>query len=101
MKGLDLPPWPLRRLWTVAAREAEKNTIWIENGIRAVQPLGPEWPPVAHRGFTQAMRPPCSAYAGAFLQTEDRTRRAVGETFDLLWLTWDAATASPYTPRHA
>ncbi|MFK0151493.1 XRE family transcriptional regulator [Streptomyces sp. NPDC090499] len=101
VRALDLPPWPLRRLWTAAAREADKNQVWIENRIRAVQPLGPEQPPVAHRGFTQIMRRPYTAYARAFLQSEDRAQRAVGETFDILWLTWDVAISGPDTPRHA
>lgn len=101
VKALDLPPWPVRRLWTAAAREADKNQRWIEHRINAVQPLGPEQPPIAHLGFTQAMRQPYTAYARVFLQSEDRAKRAVGETFDILWLTWDDATASPDTPRHA
>ncbi|MFD4600655.1 XRE family transcriptional regulator [Streptomyces sp. NPDC058464] len=101
VKALDLPPWPLRRLWTAAAREADKNQGWIENRIRAVQPLGPELPPVAHLGLTQIMRRPYTAYARAFLQSENRAQRAVGETFDILWLTWDEAVAVPDTPRHA
>ncbi|MGY4983758.1 XRE family transcriptional regulator [Streptomyces sp. 900105755] len=101
VKALDLPPWPLRRLWTAAAREAAKKQGWIDSRIRAVQPLGPEQPPVAHLAFTQAMREPYTAYAQAFLQTEDRAQRAVRETFDILWLTWDEALSSADVQRHA
>nr|WP_168723238.1 XRE family transcriptional regulator [Streptomyces sp. SAT1] len=101
VKVLDIPPWPLRRLWTAAAREAEKNDTWIEDGIHAVQPLGPEAPPVAHRAFRQVMTPPYTAYAQAFLQTYGRARRVVAETLDILWLDWPEATSSSNTPRHA
>ncbi|MEV0695897.1 XRE family transcriptional regulator [Streptomyces sp. NPDC050388] len=101
VKALDLPPWPVRRLWSAAAREAEKDPAWIKNGIHAVQPLGPEQPPTAHFGFTQAMHRPYTAYARAFLQADQRARRVVGETFDILWLNWNEATTSPDTPRHA
>ncbi|MFG3134255.1 XRE family transcriptional regulator [Streptomyces tendae] len=101
VKALDIPPWPVRRLWTAAAREAEKDPAWIKNGIQAVQPLGPDQPPTAHFGFTQTMNCPYTAYARAFLQEDQRARRVVGETFDILWLNWDEATTSPETPRHA
>lgn len=101
VKALDIPPWPVRRLWTAAAREARKTPAWIENGIHAVQPLGPEEPPIAHLGFTQAMRRPYTAYARAFLQADQRAHYVVAETFDILWLNWDKATTSPDTPRHA
>ncbi|MEU7088104.1 helix-turn-helix domain-containing protein [Streptomyces achromogenes] len=101
VKVLDIPPWPLRRLWTAAAREAEKKDTWIADGIHAVPTLGPEEPPIAHRAFKQAMGRPYTAYAQAFLQTEARAHRVVAETFDILWLTWNEATRSSNTPRHA
>jgi DNA-directed RNA polymerase specialized sigma24 family protein len=44
---------------------------------------------------------PYTAYARAFLQSDQRAQQVVAETFDILWLTWDEATASPDTPRHA
>nr|BAK19898.1 putative RNA polymerase sigma factor [Streptomyces rochei] len=101
VKALDVPPWPLRRLWTAAAREAEKDDKWIKDGIYSVQPLGPENPPVAHRGFKEVMNHPYTAYAKTFLQTDARAARVVAETFDILWLNWDKATSSSNTPRHA
>jgi transcriptional regulator with XRE-family HTH domain len=101
VRALDLPVWPLCRLWTAAAREANKNPVWIERRIRDVQPLGPEERPVAHQGFTEAMTGLYTAYARAFLQSDHRARWVVAETFDILWLTWDEAVASPNTPRHA
>ncbi|MFC4506107.1 MULTISPECIES: XRE family transcriptional regulator [Streptomyces] len=101
VRALDLPAWPLRRLWTAAAREANKNLTWIESRIHDVQPLGPEERPVAHHGFTEAMEKPYTAYARVFLQSDQRAQWVVAETFDILWLTWEEAVASPNTPRHA
>ncbi|WP_320774487.1 helix-turn-helix transcriptional regulator [Streptomyces sp. CRN 30] len=101
VRALDIPVGPLRRLWTAAAVEANKDTDWIRRRIGDVQPLGPDEQPVAHLGLTQAMWRPYTAYAQAFLQTEQRARQVVAETFDILWLTWDEATGSPDTPRHA
>jgi DNA-directed RNA polymerase specialized sigma24 family protein len=100
-RALDVPVWPLRRLWSAAAREANKNPTWIESCIRDVQPLGPEERPVAQQGFTEAMSEPYTTYARAFLQSDVRARWVVRETFDILRLTWDDAVASPNTPRHA
>ncbi|MBT2411101.1 helix-turn-helix domain-containing protein [Streptomyces sp. ISL-12] len=101
VRALDLPVGPVRRLWTAAAVEAEKDADWISSRIRDVQPSGPDEQPVAHRGLTQAMWDPYTAYAQAFLQTEHRARQLVAQTFDILWLTWHEATLSPATPRHA
>ncbi|MFH8993224.1 XRE family transcriptional regulator [Streptomyces sp. NPDC017940] len=100
IRALDLPVSPVRRLWKVAAEDAAKHTDWIKSGIEDVQ-FVPEDQPVAHHAFTQAMKGPYTAYAQAFLQAQPRARRVVGETFDILWLTWDEATTSPDTPRHA
>ncbi|MFG2793410.1 hypothetical protein [Streptomyces sp. NPDC048419] len=66
VRALDIPVWPVRRLWTAAAREANKNPNWIKNRIHDVQPLGSEERPVAHEGFTKAMTHPYTAYARAF-----------------------------------
>jgi DNA-directed RNA polymerase specialized sigma24 family protein len=101
VRALDIPVSPVCRLWKAAAVEAEKDTVWIKNGIRDVQLPGPEEQPVAHLAFTQAMWQPYTAYAQAFLQSDRRAQQVVAETFDILWLTWDEATASPDTPRHA
>ncbi|MCX4920244.1 XRE family transcriptional regulator [Streptomyces sp. NPDC060011] len=97
---LGLPVWPLRRLWTAGAREAEKNQNWIAERIQAVRPLAPEEPPVAHQAFTETMREPYTAYARALLQSQ-RAERIVAETFDLLWLGWEHAVASPDVRRYA
>ncbi|MFI7104246.1 XRE family transcriptional regulator [Streptomyces sp. NPDC050161] len=101
VRALDIPIWPLRRLWTAAAREADKDTTWIENRIHEVQPLQPEEPPLPHQGFTEDMRRPYTAYAHAFLQSDRRARWVIAEVFDILWLGWDEATTSPDVRRHA
>ncbi|CCK32836.1 RNA polymerase, sigma-24 subunit, ECF subfamily [Streptomyces davaonensis JCM 4913] len=101
VRALEIPVGPLLRLWKAAAVEADKNTAWIRSRIRDVRTDVVEEPPVAHLGLTQAMWRPYTASAQVFLQSEPRARQAVGETFDILWLTWDQATASPDTPRHA
>lgn len=101
VRALDVPVGPVRRLWRTAAAEADKDAIWISNRIRAVEPGDEGDQPLAHAGLTQAMREPYTAYAQAFLQTGQRAWQVVTETFDILWLTWDDATASPDTTRYA
>ncbi|MEV4975382.1 helix-turn-helix domain-containing protein [Streptomyces scopuliridis] len=101
VRALDIPVFPLRRLWTAAAREADKDTAWIESRIHEVQPLQPEQPPLAHQGFTETMREPYTAYARALLQSDQRAAWVVAEVFDILWLGWDEATTSPDVRRHA
>ncbi|MFF5004924.1 XRE family transcriptional regulator [Streptomyces phaeochromogenes] len=99
--ALDLPVWPLRRLWTAGAREADKDQAWIEERIHEVRPLEPEVPPLAHQAFTEAMREPYTAYARALLHSDRRACWVVAEAFDILWLDWDEAVASPDVRRHA
>ncbi|MFD7283552.1 XRE family transcriptional regulator [Streptomyces sp. NPDC059862] len=101
VRALDIPVWPLRRLWTAAAREAEKDSAWIASRIHEVQPLEPEQPPLAHQGFTEAVRQPYTAYARAFLQSDRRAQWVVAEAFDILWLGWGEVVASANARRHA
>ncbi|MEU2716926.1 XRE family transcriptional regulator [Streptomyces sp. NPDC007205] len=100
IRALGLPVPPMRRLWTAAAREAHKEQGWIDHCIEQVA-CAPEPPPLAHQAFTEAMRAPYTAYARAFLLAEDRVRWAVGETFDLLWLSWSTAASSENLRRNA
>ncbi|GAA2280437.1 hypothetical protein GCM10010145_59630 [Streptomyces ruber] len=101
VRALDIPVWPLRRLWTAAARDANKDDTWIHKRIHAVQVLEPEQPPVAHRGFKEAMRHPYTAYARTLLQTDRRAQWVVAQAFDILWLGWDEAVSNSNMPRHA
>ncbi|MGW6016065.1 hypothetical protein [Streptomyces sp. NPDC055210] len=97
VRALEIPIGPLCRLWKVAAVEAAKDTAWIRNRIRDVR-FEEEEQSIAHLGLTQAMWQPYTAYARVFLQSEQRARQAAAETFDILWLTWEQATASSSTP---
>ncbi|MET7685621.1 XRE family transcriptional regulator [Streptomyces sp. NPDC005423] len=101
VRALDIPVDPTRRLWTAAAVEAAKDAAWIQKRLGDVPQSGLEEQPLAHLGLTQAMWHPYVAYARAFLQSDHRAQQVVAETFDILWLTWDEATRSPNTPRHA
>ncbi|MEU7322629.1 XRE family transcriptional regulator [Streptomyces griseoviridis] len=97
----DIPLTPLLRLWAAAAAEACKDRAWISSRISDAPPPDSEVRPVAHRGLTEAMEDPYFRYARAFLQSDRRSRQAVAETFDILWLTWHEATGSAGTPRYA
>ncbi|GHB75802.1 hypothetical protein GCM10010377_77840 [Streptomyces viridiviolaceus] len=99
-RALGLPTPPLRRLWTAAARESNKGADWIRRCIQQVADEG-EDPPLPYQAFTEAMRRPYTDYARAFLLTDRRAHWVVGETFDILWLTWNEAAASPNIHRHA
>ncbi|KOV63341.1 RNA polymerase sigma factor [Streptomyces sp. MMG1121] len=100
IRALGLPVRPMRRLWTAAAREARKGQWWIDHCIEQVA-CEPESPPVAHQAFTETMHAPYTAYARAFLLAEDRVRWSVGETFDLLWLSWNTVASSENVRRNA
>ncbi|MGW0770961.1 XRE family transcriptional regulator [Streptomyces sp. NPDC002676] len=100
IRALGLPVQPMRRLWTAAAREAHKKPHWIQNCIQQVA-CEPEIQPLAHQAFTEKMLAPYTAYARAFLLTDNRVHWAVGETFDLLWLSWSTAASSANLRRNA
>ncbi|WP_228022878.1 XRE family transcriptional regulator [Streptomyces acidicola] len=100
VRALGLPVQPTRRLWTAAAREAHKEPNWIHHCIQQVL-LEPEAQPIAHQGFSEAMRAPYAEYARAFLLTDHRARWVVSETFDILWLCWTDAANSPDIRRYA
>jgi transcriptional regulator with XRE-family HTH domain len=91
---LGLPTWPMRRLWSAAAREAHKKHEWIEGNFeKVVLSAGPDTPPVPHRAFVDINRHAYTSYAGVFLGSGD-TVRAADEAFDILWLRWDEALVS-------
>lgn len=100
IRALGLPGQPMRRLWTAAAREAQKEPDWIRQCIQQVA-LQPERPPLAHQAFTEAMTTPYTDYARAFLLTDHRARWVVAETFDILWLCWREAATSEDIRRYA
>lgn len=100
IRALGLPVPPMRRLWTAAAREAQKEPDWIRDCIRQVA-LQPEPPPLAHQAFAETVTRAYTAYARAFLLTEHRARWVVTETFDILWLCWSDAATSENIRRYA
>ncbi len=99
IKALEIPAWPMRRLWAAAAQEANKQQAWIERSIDRVLPIERERQPMAHQAFVQLMAAPYTAYARAFLLTDQRAQWVVAETFDILWLCWNEAATSENVPR--
>lgn len=100
-RALGAPMWPMRRLWANAAREAAKKQTWIERCIKEGPVLEPAEQPLDHQAFTDGVREPYTDFARAFLITGDHAGRVVNETFDILWLAWDQALASPNVQRFA
>lgn len=114
---LDVPTWPMRRLWMAAALEARKKPDWIDGCIQsrrhqqgpnqpgpnqqpphhrnpgAALSAGPAVPPLEHQAFTELNRAAYRAYARLFV-SEEEAREVVAETFDVLWFRWDEALAS-------
>ncbi|MGP4003501.1 sigma-70 family RNA polymerase sigma factor [Streptomyces sp. 8N706] len=102
MHVLDMPTWPMRRLWRAAAVEARKKPAWIDRCIEKVAlSIGPALPPVDHRGFMEGKKRPYMAYTRAFLPDAGQAHRLVDETFDVLWLRWHEALTSPNIERFA
>jgi hypothetical protein len=92
---LQIPKWPMRRLWAAAAREAQKKPKWIQDCIEQVAlVIGPSAPPMDHQAFSTTSSPVYTAYAGVFVPGEQGPARVVDETFDVLWLCWDDILAS-------
>ncbi|MGW1094206.1 sigma-70 family RNA polymerase sigma factor [Streptomyces sp. NPDC002455] len=94
---LDLPQWPLLRLWQQAALDAHKTREWIErSGGKPF--LTASGPPLEHQAFQELVEDDYRLYAQAFLDDHQRDT-AVSDTFDILWLSWNDALAS-YDTRH-
>ncbi|MEV7888363.1 sigma-70 family RNA polymerase sigma factor [Streptomyces sp. NPDC002817] len=94
LQVLQVPTWPMRRLWMAAALEAHKKPDWIDGCIQKVAlSTDPAVPPLEHQAFTELHRDPYTAYARVFLEDHEADE-AVVETFDLLWLRWHEALAS-------
>ncbi|MFF3469061.1 sigma-70 family RNA polymerase sigma factor [Streptomyces sp. NPDC002619] len=98
--ALGLPAQPMRRLWSAAAHEAQKQPGWIKQCIQQVA-VQPEPAPVAHQAFTEAMSDVYTAYARVFLLTDQRAHWVVTEAFDILWLCWSHAAVSENLSRYA
>ncbi|MGW2463711.1 XRE family transcriptional regulator [Streptomyces sp. NPDC001356] len=98
--ALGLPLEPMLRLWQSGAREAGKDSAWIKRSIQQVA-LQPEAAPLPYRAFADTVRETYTAYARAFLLTDHRAGWVVGESLDILWLTWKQAATSDNLPRYA
>ncbi|KOG51007.1 RNA polymerase subunit sigma [Streptomyces griseoflavus] len=102
LRVLDIPAWPVRRLWMAAAREAHKKDEWIDGCLQKVAlTTGPSNPPLDHRAFEELNEPAYLGYARTFLAHDDEAREAVAEAFDILWLRWQEALHSPDVMRFA
>ncbi|MFI5658847.1 hypothetical protein [Streptomyces sp. NPDC051684] len=98
---LQLPDWPLYRLWRLAAvEEAHKTCQWIERSSQKAALSTASTPPLDHVAFRQLVEEYYSGYAQCFL-SDDQRDVAVDHCFDILWLRWNQALSSPDTRRFA
>lgn len=98
---LKVPTWPLYRLWWQAAVEAHKTQEWIKRSSdyqSSVTATGR--PPVDHQALQHLLKKNYRRYARVFL-TNDEADIAVRAAFDILWLSWNEALASPGTNNFA
>ncbi|BAC75371.1 RNA polymerase subunit sigma [Streptomyces avermitilis] len=100
-RELNMPYWPLYRLWRQAALEAHKSREWVERcSEKTAVTMSHAAPPLDHRAFRELVESFYSLYAQVFLEDEERDT-AVSDTFDILWLCWNDALASPDTRKFA
>ncbi|WP_328786446.1 MULTISPECIES: sigma-70 family RNA polymerase sigma factor [unclassified Streptomyces] len=98
---LDIPGWPLYRLWKQAAMDAGKSRDWVDRsteGTTAVATARSDQP-LEHWALCQTVVDGYLAYAGVFL-TDGTHKTAVDDTFAILWLCFDEALASPDIRRY-
>ncbi|WP_240800049.1 sigma-70 family RNA polymerase sigma factor [Streptomyces rhizosphaericola] len=93
--ALDLPGWPLHRLWRRAALDAGKPQEWIERSTeKASMSTAPGHPPLDYGALRQTTEDDYRFYAQVFLRDTERDA-AVEDTFATLWLCWATALRSP------
>ncbi|GGS08829.1 MULTISPECIES: sigma-70 family RNA polymerase sigma factor [Streptomyces] len=99
---LDIPGWPLYRLWKQAALDAGKSRDWINRSTEGATAVATahSGPPLEHGALRLTVEEGYRAYAGAFL-TGDARDAAVEDAFAILWLSFDEALASPDIRRYA
>lgn len=98
---LNMPASPLYRLWRQAALDARKTGEWVErSSAKSVLATPHPRPPVEHEPFRRTVEGDYRLYAQAFLDDGARDA-AVEDTFDILWLSWNSALASPDIRRYA
>lgn len=96
---LDIPNWPLYRLWRQAALDIGKTREWIERSSEGTS-TARSGPPLEHDALRHMMEADYHCYAQVFLPAE-ACHSAVEDTFAILWLSWDDALASPDIRRYA
>lgn len=97
---LEVPSWPLYRLWRQAALEARKSSDWVEQSTDRASVTTSQSPPLDHRAFRETVENRYRLYAQVFLD-DDQRDTAISNTFDILWLSWNDALASPDIRRFA
>ncbi|MCW1100295.1 sigma-70 family RNA polymerase sigma factor [Streptomyces sp. RS2] len=99
---LDMPNWPLYRLWRQAAFEARRSGEWVERSTERTTILTTAHTaaPWDHRAFRDLVEGNYLLYAQVFLD-DDQRDTAVADTFDILWLSWNDALTSHDTRRYA
>lgn len=97
---LQMPSWPLYRLWRQAAFEAQKSSEWVERSTEKALVTTSQTPPLDHRAFRETVEDDYRLYAQVFLD-DDQRDTAVSNTFDILWLRWNEALSSPDIRRFA
>ncbi|OSY38296.1 hypothetical protein BG653_06171 [Streptomyces platensis] len=98
---LNMPTWPLYRLWRQAALDAQKTREWIDRSTeKATLATANLKPPLEHGALRQMVEMDYLRYAQVFLFDDPRDA-AVADTFDILWLYWNEALASPDIRRYA
>ncbi|WP_432095699.1 sigma-70 family RNA polymerase sigma factor [Streptomyces sp. bgisy100] len=98
---LDIPSWPLQRLWKQAALDTGKSRDWVDRSAKR-GPLATDQsePPLEHDALRSRLEENYRRYAEAFLSGE-ALEAAVEGTFDRLWLSFEHALASPDHRRYA
>ncbi|GAA0444986.1 sigma-70 family RNA polymerase sigma factor [Streptomyces sp. NPDC046215] len=99
---LNIPGWPLYRLWRQAALDAGKSRDWVNrstDGTIAVA-TAQSGPPLEHGALRSMVEADYRRYAEAFLQG-DPCDSALEDVFAILWLSFDDALASPDIRRYA
>ncbi|CAL9631470.1 sigma-70 family RNA polymerase sigma factor [Streptomyces sp. enrichment culture] len=98
---LDIPSWPLYRLWRQAALDAGKSREWVHRSSDGAIALATESrAPLEHGALRSIVEDGYRRYAEVFLHGEVLDA-VVEDTFAILWLTFYDALASPDIRRYA
>ncbi|MFD6812533.1 sigma-70 RNA polymerase sigma factor region 4 domain-containing protein, partial [Streptomyces anthocyanicus] len=97
---LNIPTWPLYRLWKQAAMDAGKSRDWVDRSSGVLALTTQPGPPIEHGALRSMVEDGYRRYAGVFL-TGTVLDAAVEDTFAILWLSFDDALASPDIRRYA